>query len=86
LIRKNSVPFTGEFLPNFDFEKYDFALYKGLIMEKKIQICQILNIIFFKSQDFYDKFQQVANDIEGFSLFLTLISSMQPNLATLFCE
>ncbi len=55
-------------------------------MEKKIQICQILNIIFFKSQDFYDKFQQVANDIEGFSLFLTLISSMQPNLATLFCE
>jgi hypothetical protein len=36
-------------------------------MEKVIQIHQILKVCFFKSLDFYDKFQQVANDIEGFS-------------------
>ncbi len=70
----------------FRFEKYDFTLYKGFFMEKIIQIRQILKFIFLKSPDFYDKFQQVANNIEGFSFFFTLISSMQPNLATLFCE
>jgi hypothetical protein len=66
--------------------KYDFTLYKGFCMEKIIQIRQILKIIFCKLSNFYDKFQQVANNIEGFSFFFTLISSMQPNLATLFCE
>jgi hypothetical protein len=39
--------------------------------------------IFYKSPDFYNKFQQVAKDSEFFSTF---ISSMQPNVAKLFCE
>jgi len=32
----------------FRFEKYDFTLYKGFFMEKKIQIRQILKNIFLK--------------------------------------
>jgi len=39
-----------------------------------------------KSPDFYAKSQQVGKNIEGFSFFSTFISSMQPNLAKLFCE
>ncbi len=34
-------------------------------MKKMIQICQIWKEFFFKSQNFYDKFQQVAKNIEG---------------------
>jgi len=55
-------------------------------MEKMTQIRQILKIVFFKSPDFYDKFQQVTKNIEGLGFFPTFISSMQPNLAKLFCE
>ncbi len=44
--------------------------------------------IFFKLPDFYDKFQHVAQEYRTilFFSFPTFISSMQPNLAKLFCE
>ncbi len=32
------------------------------------EIRQILRIVFFESPDFYDKFQQVAKNIEGLGL------------------
>ncbi len=57
-------------MENYDskhmMDKYDFNLYKGFFMEKMTQIHQILNFFFpfFKSPDFYDKFQQVAKNIE----------------------
>jgi len=46
-------------------------------MEKMTQICQILNFFF----------PQIVKNVEGFYfIFPTFISSMQPNLAKLFCE
>jgi len=55
-------------------------------MEKMAQIRQILKILFLKSPDFYDKFEQVVNNIEEFRLLFTFIYNMQPNLAKLSCE
>ncbi len=50
-------------------------------MKKMAQIRQILKKKNSKFSEFYDKFQWVAQNIEGFWVFSTFISSMQPNLA-----
>jgi hypothetical protein len=69
-----SVFFYREISPNFNLKKYDFDPYKGFFIKQKItQIHQIsviyLFIYLFKSPYFYDKFQWVARNIEGFYLF-----------------
>jgi hypothetical protein len=46
-------------------------------MENMAQICQILKTKVSESPDFYDKFQYVAKNIEGFcNFFSTFISSL----------
>ncbi len=70
LILVSSVSFTGEFSLKFRPRKYDFDLYKAFFMGKMTQIRQILILIFFKSLDFYDKFQYVAKNIERLLLFI----------------
>jgi hypothetical protein len=45
-------------------------------MDKITQILHISKIFFSESPDFYDKFQQVVMNIEGFCFFSTFISSM----------
>jgi len=72
-----SVFWYGEISPNFDLEKYDFNLFKGFFMgKKKGPNSPNFDKLFFKSPDFYDKFQQVAKNIEGFWFLKNLISSM----------
>jgi len=64
-------------LAKFRLEKYDFDLFKGFFMKKKPQESADFEIFFFELSDFYDKFQEVAKDIEGFCfLRKTFISSM----------
>jgi len=62
------------FLENFrqisSWKKYDFDLYKGFLMGKMAQICQISNFKNSKSPESYDNFQKVATNIKGFYFFL----------------
>jgi hypothetical protein len=46
-------------------------MYKGSFMEKIAQNCQISKKKKSKSQDFYDKFDCVAKNIEGFWFFIS---------------
>jgi hypothetical protein len=79
---QHSVSFSGKFSLNFDLKNMISTYTK----EKMTQICQILKIFFSNCQIFNDQFLQVAKNIEEFGFFPTFISSMQPNLAKLFCE
>jgi hypothetical protein len=45
-------------------------------MDKITQILHISKNFFSESPNFYDKFQQVVKNIEGFFFFPTFISSM----------
>jgi hypothetical protein len=65
-------------------KKFDFDLCKGFLMEKMAQTCQISKNFFFTLPDFYDKFQWVAKNLEGFCFSPTFKSSMWPVLAKLF--
>jgi hypothetical protein len=56
-------------LSKFRLEKYDFDLYKGFFMKKKTQKSADFEIFFFELSDSYDKFQEVAKNIEGFCFF-----------------
>jgi hypothetical protein len=68
--------FFGRNLAKFQPEKYDFDLYKGFSMEKMTEIHQISKTKVSRLADFYDRFQLVAKNVEGFGFFLTLISSL----------
>jgi hypothetical protein len=81
--------FTGEFLPKFDMKNIDFDLCKGFFLWKILpKFARFQKEKNSKSPDFYDKFQYVAKNIEGFCFFFffspTSISSMYLNLAKLF--
>jgi len=53
-------------LPNFGLKKIDFDLCKGFFMEKNDQNVPDFGNKKFESPNFYDKFQQVVKNIEGF--------------------
>jgi hypothetical protein len=67
------------FLANFTKfqpEKYDLNLYNGFPMEKMTQNRQNSKEKKPQLPDLYDKFQEVAKNIEEFRFFSTFISSM----------
>ncbi len=81
---QHSVFFTGKFSLNFDLKNMISTYTKD--HGKNDPNSPDFEDCFHKLPDFKDKFQQVAKNIEGFGFFPTFISSMQPNLAKLFCE
>ncbi len=63
------------------------SIYTKDVLWIKLPKFSIFQRIFLcESPNFYDKFQQVVKNIEGFCFFSTFISSMQPNLAKLFSQ
>ncbi len=74
--RNPSVFFIGEFSQKFDLKNGDFKQHKGFFMEKWFKFAKFRKEKKFKLQNFYNKFQYVAKNIEGSWFFPTFISGM----------
>jgi hypothetical protein len=70
-----SASFTGEVLPNYELKNMLSTNAKDFSWEKLAQNLSDIEELFFKSLDFYDKFQWVAKNIERFLKKFTFIFS-----------
>jgi hypothetical protein len=56
-------------LAKFRLEKKILTCTKDFSLQKKPQKSSDIEYFFFKSSDFYDKFQELTKNIEGFYFF-----------------